>query len=65
MRDDSLVDTDRPHTRFSVAGMTRLLTRWCGRRPKSAKARNRGRKCTDGAAGSMGNWPLHMSWRPC
>jgi hypothetical protein len=26
-----------------------------GRRPKSAKARNRGGKCTDGAAGSMGN----------
>src|SRR5882757_8844017 len=29
--------------RFLDAGMTRLYTRSCGRRPKSAKARNRGR----------------------
>ena len=39
--------------RFSDAGMTMLSTRCGGRRPKSAKARNRGRWGTGGAAGAM------------
>jgi len=39
--------------RFSDAGMTRLSTRCGGRRPKSAKARNRGKWGTGGAAGAM------------
>src|SRR6516164_5620429 len=38
----SPLDTNRPHTRFSDAGMVGLSTRSSGRRPKSAKARNRG-----------------------
>src|SRR3981081_261853 len=38
--------------RFSDAGMTRLSTRCGGRRPKSAKARNRGTWGTGGAAGA-------------
>jgi len=41
--------------RFSDAGMPRPSTRSGGRRPKSAKARNRGGWGTGGAAGSMGN----------
>jgi len=32
-------------------------TRWCGRRSKSAKARNRGQWGTGGAAGAMEIWP--------
>ena len=41
--------------RFSDAGMTRLST-YCGdRRPKSAKARNRGKWGTGGAAGAYGD----------
>jgi hypothetical protein len=43
--------------RFSDAGMTKLSRRTDGRRPKSAKARNRGRWGTDGAAGAMGILP--------
>ena len=43
--------------RFSDAGMTRLSTRSDGRRPKSAKARNRGMWGTGGAAGAMGILP--------
>ena len=39
--------------RFSDAGMTMLSTRCGGRRPKSAKARNRGKWGTGGAAGAM------------
>ncbi|MBR1275613.1 hypothetical protein [Bradyrhizobium sp. AUGA SZCCT0283] len=39
--------------RFSDAGMTMLSTRYGGRRPKSAKARNRGKWGTGGAAGAM------------
>jgi hypothetical protein len=38
---------------FSDAGMTMLSTRCGGRRPKSAKARNRGKWGTGGAAGAM------------
>ena len=38
---------------FLDAGMTTLSTRSCGRRPKSAKARNRGKWGTAGAAGAM------------
>jgi hypothetical protein len=41
--------------RFSDAGMTRLSTRCGGRRPKSAKARNRGTWGTGGAAGAYGD----------
>jgi len=41
--------------RFSDAGMTRLSTRCGGRRPKSAKARNRGKWGTGGAAGVYGD----------
>jgi hypothetical protein len=41
--------------RFSDAGMTRLSTRCGGRRPKSAKARNRGKWGTGGAAGAYGD----------
>jgi hypothetical protein len=40
--------------RFSDAGMPRLSTRAESRRPKSAKAGNRGRWFCGGAAGSMG-----------
>ena len=39
--------------RFSDAGLTRLSTRSDDRRPKSAKARNRGKWGTGGAAGAM------------
>src|SRR5258706_10415139 len=39
--------------RFSDAGMTRLSTRCGGRRPKSAKARSRGKWGTGGAAGAV------------
>src|SRR6266850_4609098 len=39
--------------RFSDAGMTRLSTHCGDRRPKSAKARNRGKWGTGGAAGAM------------
>jgi hypothetical protein len=39
--------------RFSDAGMTRLSTQCGDRRPKSAKARNRGKWGTGGAAGAM------------
>src|SRR5207244_12449777 len=45
--------------RFSDAGIDERATRSCGRRRKSAKARNRGKKGTGGAAGAMGIWP----WR--
>ena len=41
--------------RFSDAGMTRLSTRCGGPRPKSAKARNRGKWGTGGAAGAYGD----------
>jgi hypothetical protein len=43
--------------RFSDAGLTSLSTRSCGRRPKSAKARNRGKWGSCGAAGAMGIRP--------
>jgi hypothetical protein len=39
--------------RFSDAGMTRLSTCCGGRRPKSAKARSRGKWGTGGAAGAV------------
>jgi hypothetical protein len=39
--------------RFSDAGMTKLSPGTDGRRPKSAKARNRGKWGTGGAAGAM------------
>jgi hypothetical protein len=39
--------------RFSDAGMTRLSTSCGGRRPKSAKARSRGKWGTGGAAGAV------------
>src|SRR6266446_7100868 len=41
--------------RFSDAGMTKLSPRTGGRRPKSAKARNRGKWGTGGAAGAYGD----------
>src|SRR5882672_11654936 len=41
--------------RFSDAGMRRLSTRCGGRRPKSAKARNRGKWGSGGAAGAYGD----------
>src|SRR5882672_5744069 len=37
--------------------MTGPSTGSCGRRPKSAKARNRVRRGAGGAAGAMGIWP--------
>src|ERR1700730_6743778 len=40
--------------RFSDAGMTKLSPGTGGRRPKSAKARNRGRWGTDGAVALWG-----------
>ena len=43
VRDVFLVDTDRPHTRFSAAGNDGLTTRYGDRRLKSAKARSRGK----------------------
>jgi len=47
----SLLDTNRPIQGFSDAGMTMASTRCGRRRPRSAKARNRGRWGTGGAAG--------------
>jgi len=48
--------------RFSDAGNDDLTTRSGGRRPKSAKARNRGGGwCGGGAAGAMGIWPRGVS----
>ena len=41
--------------RFSDAGMTRLSTLCGGRRPKGAKARNRGKWGTGGAVGAYGD----------
>jgi len=46
---------------FRMPAMTGPPARSCGRRPKSAKARNRGRWCTDGATGSMGIWPRRQA----
>src|SRR6202140_154505 len=46
--------------RFLDAGMTTLSTRSCGLRPKSAKARNRGKWGTDGAAGAMEILPRYV-----
>jgi hypothetical protein len=46
--------------RFSDAGMTMLSTRCGGRRPKSAKARNRGKWGTGGAAGAMEIQPRYV-----
>src|SRR5260221_11701900 len=40
--------------RFLDAGMTNLSTRYGGRRPKSAKARSRGRLGTGGGTGGLG-----------
>src|SRR6478736_4544208 len=48
--------------RFSDAGMARPSSRWEGRRPKSAKARNRGVWGADGAAGAMGIWRRRECW---
>ncbi len=48
---------DRFCAGFSDAGMTMPSTHPGGRRPRSAKARNRGKWGTCGAAGSMGIWP--------
>src|SRR6202047_3551701 len=48
--------------RFSDAGMTKLSPGTGGRRPKSAKARNRGRWGTDGAVGAMGILPRARAW---
>jgi hypothetical protein len=45
---------------FLDAGMTTLSTRSCGRRPKSAKARNRGKWGTGGAAGAMEILPRYV-----
>jgi hypothetical protein len=44
---------------FSDAGVTRPTTRWCGRRPRSAKARSRGR-LGRGDAASYGIWPRRV-----
>ena len=46
---------------FRLPAMTNLSTRSGGRRPKSAKARNRGQWCSGGAAGAMGIWPRGMA----
>ncbi len=43
-----------PCAGFRLPAMTNLSTRSGGRRPKSAKARNRGRWGSGGAAGAMG-----------
>src|SRR5216684_281938 len=52
--DDNQMKMSLPELcRFSDAGMTMLSTRCGGRRPKSAKARNRGKWGTGGAAGAM------------
>jgi hypothetical protein len=49
--------------RFSDAGVSNLSTRSCGRRPKSAKARNRGELGTEGAALTIGILPRELSLR--
>ena len=46
---------------FRLPAMRNLSTRSGGRRPKSAKARNRGQWCSGGAAGAMGIWPRGMA----
>jgi len=51
--------------RFSDAGIDEASTCSGGRRLKSAKARNRGRWGTVGAAGSMGIWPGRPVGRGC
>src|SRR6202030_4121695 len=38
-------------------------THWCSRRPKNAKARNRGELGRDGGAGAMRIWLRRGSWR--
>ena len=48
--------------RFLDAGMTNPSTRCGGRRPKSAKARNRGKWGTGGAAGL---WRFFGTFRKC
>jgi hypothetical protein len=48
--------------RFSDAGMPRPSRRGDSRRPKSAKAGNRGVWGTDGAAGAMGIWGRRECW---
>jgi hypothetical protein len=53
--------------RFSDAGSDDLTTRYGGRRPKSAKARNRGKFQCYRAAGhgeprAMGIWARSLSW---
>src|SRR5258707_9814949 len=48
--------------RFSDAGMPRPSPRSDSRRPKSAKARNRGVWGTDSAAGAMGIWRRRECW---
>src|SRR6266481_6246941 len=50
--------------RFWDAGMTGLSTRCGGRRSKSAKARNRGKWGTGGAAGAYGNLAA-VRWFEC
>jgi hypothetical protein len=48
--------------RFSDAGMPRPFPRSDSRRPKSAKAGNRGVWGSDGAAGAMGIWRRRECW---
>ena len=50
------VGNSRPYRKFSDAGMRRPSPRSANRRPKSAKAGNRGVLGTNGAAGAMGIW---------
>jgi hypothetical protein len=48
------IGADENLATFSDAGMTNSSTRCGGWRPKSAKARSRGKLGTGGAAGAMG-----------
>jgi len=52
----------QPLCRFSDAGMPELSPRSDSRRPKSAKAGNRGKWGSDGAAGAMGIWRRRECW---
>jgi hypothetical protein len=51
-----MTDVDPVLCRFSDAGKDELTPRHGGRRPKSAKARNRGKWSDDRAAGSTELW---------
>jgi hypothetical protein len=63
MCDDLLVDKDSAIQGFRPPVITKLSTPSGGRRPKSAKARNRGRRECDSSAAAYGNLATDVSWK--